>query len=120
MEDWLPKVCYDAAIPMPIFYWNKILTWNDGIFYDFQIVLSGHLFGIHLHVKGICSLIKRDAREIAAFGMLDTILHMTHQKIRDYNYLTKILQEADNACIARVAELEEKCEYLEAFYDPIN
>ncbi|KAL4336963.1 hypothetical protein AHAS_Ahas12G0062700 [Arachis hypogaea] len=123
MEDWLLKVCYDATIPMPIFYRNEtFLTQNDGSFYGFQVVLPGHPFGIHLHAKGRYSLVERDARQDPTYCMLDTVLHMTHQKIRNYNYLraTIILQEANNDCIAWITELEKKCEYLEAFYNPTN
>ncbi|QHO52463.1 uncharacterized protein DS421_2g39560 [Arachis hypogaea] len=121
MKDWLLKVFYDAAILMPIFYRNEILTQNDGPFYGFQVVLPNHPIGIHLHTKGRYSLVEWDVRQDATYRMFDTVLHMTHEKIRDYNYLcATILQEANNACIVWVAELEEKCEYLDASYDPTN
>ncbi|QHO56522.1 uncharacterized protein DS421_3g74410 [Arachis hypogaea] len=73
-------------------------------------LLHKNLLGADVHTKGRYSPLETDAKEDAAYNMLQKVLHTTDQEIRDFNYLkAKMLERTNNALSVEVQRLEEKC-----------
>ncbi|QHN81363.1 uncharacterized protein DS421_20g686220 [Arachis hypogaea] len=75
----------------------------------FSVVLPWNPLGADVHAKGRFSPLEMDAKEDAAYNMLQKVLHTTGQEIRDFNYLkAKMLQMANNELSEEVERLQEK------------
>nr|XP_025670894.1 uncharacterized protein LOC112770724 [Arachis hypogaea] len=109
MEDLLHKVCYNASLPPPSYFRTELGLRDTGVVYAFSVVLPWNPLGADVHAKGRFSPLEMDAKEDAAFNMLQKVLHTTGQEIRDFNYLkAKMLQMANNELSEEVECLQEK------------
>ncbi|XLR56963.1 hypothetical protein HN51_011262 [Arachis hypogaea] len=89
---------------------HKLGVCDTSVVYAFSIVLPENLLGADVHTKGRYSPLETDAKEDAAYNMLQKVLHTTDQEIRDFNYLkAKMLERTNNALSVEVQRLEEKC-----------
>ncbi|QHN76795.1 uncharacterized protein DS421_19g647070 [Arachis hypogaea] len=105
MEELLQKVCYGASLPPPSYFRIELGVRDTGVMYAFSVVLPGNV-----HAKGRYSPLDTDAKKDATYNMLQKVLHITDQEIRDFNYLkAKMLERANNALSEEVQCLEEKC-----------
>ncbi|QHO38873.1 uncharacterized protein DS421_4g124200 [Arachis hypogaea] len=103
-------LCYDAFLPPPSYFRTEQGVRDTGVGYAFLVVLPGNLLGLDVHAKGRYNPLETDAKEDATYNMLQKVLHIMDQEIRDFNYLkAKMLERANNALSEEVQRLEEKC-----------
>ncbi|MED6160398.1 hypothetical protein PIB30_051175 [Stylosanthes scabra] len=91
IEHWLAKICHDTSLPPLAYFRKEVALVTGGVAYQFSVVIPGNPLGVGADATGRCSALESDAKEDAAFYMLQKLLHAIGQHVRDYNYLTASL-----------------------------
>ncbi|MED6116160.1 hypothetical protein PIB30_097603 [Stylosanthes scabra] len=74
IEHWLAKICYDTSLPPPSYFRKEVALVTGGVAYRFSVVIPGNPLGVGVHATGRYSALEFDAKEDAAFYMLQKLL----------------------------------------------
>ncbi|QHO22935.1 hypothetical protein HN51_046728 [Arachis hypogaea] len=77
MEELLQKVSYGASLPPPSYFRTELGVRDTGVMYAFSVILPGNPLGAGVHAKGRYNPLETDAKEDAAYNMLQKVLHTT-------------------------------------------